>query len=338
MTNDPADKIAEIEQAIFQDMNTCAGKECTITQDKSTREDVAAPVLNLPRGQEVDDIVGMVIAKLQDNKLIPIMEDSNMKKTKKDESVDESEDIKKDEDIKKSFGKEKVIEAASEDIEEDIEVDEAKEVDGKEPIDAKPVEEKKKPKKKKAKKKTEEVPAIKETADDSEFKISGPVNEKPVIETQDSAIKITGKVVKTEIVETADNVYEEKYRSMLIKELADSYVSLGKASDTNNATNELTSKSTQELEIFQDAFSGLVITADTKPTSKSIAPKYRDVVKPSDKTSDIVPQHGGTAGGRQTYAFQDLSPKDRTEKYGDYGSFDLCFHPQNASKYINKRK
>jgi len=314
LTNDPADKVAEIEQAIFQDMTFCNGKECELA-DAGARSDVATPVLNIPRGQEIDDIVGMVISKLKESNLI--LEDSNMKKkTKKgskeskDKKVDEIID---DKDVQTMDAEEAV---ATEDKEE------AKEVDGK---------------KKKKSKKDKELPDMKEMADNSEFKISGVVNEKPVIETQDSAITI-GKVEKTEIVETADNVYEEKYRSMLIKELADTYVNLGKAANSSKAVEDLSSKSTSELEIFQDAFDGLMITKSETKQSKSIVPKYKDVVKESDNnTSDIVPQYGGTAGG-QTYAFQDLSPGDRSKKYGEYGSFDLCFHPQNAQKYLNKRK
>jgi len=147
-----------------------------------------------------------------------------------------------------------------------------------------------------------------------------------------------------EVIETADNVYEEKYRTMLIKELADQYVALGKSTDTKNANSALAEKSTKELEIYQDAYIGIIgtsagTTVQEKTKSKSIIPKYKDVVKPSENnTSDIVPQHGGTVGGRgQVYAFQDMSPRDRTEKYGGYGSFELCFHPENAHKYKTKK-
>ena len=199
---------------------------------------------------------------------------------------------------------------------------------------------KEKPKKKEDKK---ELPQMKEMADDSEFKILGRVNEKPVIETVDTAFKIADRK-KEEIVETADNsIYEQKYRTMLIKELADRYVALGKSTDTKGAESMLTEKSTQELEIYQDAFDGLSVQApEPKVTqkSKSIIPKYKDIVTPSgdDSSSDIVPQHGGTVGGsKSVYAFQDMSPKDRVAKFGEYGSFDLCFHPQNVSKYSKHR-
>ena len=313
LTNDPADRVAEIEQAIFQDMVVCNGKECELA-DASARSDVASPALNIPRGQEVDDIVMMVLNKLKESNLI--LEDSNMKKKMKKGSKEESDEYK-----------------AKTEEEGIAEAKEAQKIEGldstEEVVDGK--------KKKKKSKKDEELPDMDEVADDSEFKISGAVHEKPVVETQDSAIKI-GSVVKEEVVETADNVYEEKYRSMLIKELADTYVSLGKADDKEKAIQSLEDKSTSELEIFQDAYDGLMVTKEETKTSKSIAPKYKDIVKSSDNnTSDIVPQYGGTAGG-QTYAFQDLSPSDRTKKYGEYGSFDLCFHPQNATKYLNKRK
>ena len=42
----------------------------------------------------------------------------------------------------------------------------------------------------------------------------------------------------------------------------------------------------------------MVTKAPETKTSKSIAPKYKDIVKQSDNnTSDIVPHYGGTASG-----------------------------------------
>lgn len=304
LTNDPADKIAEIEQAVFQDMNETCNK-CEMA-DLSDRQEVAAPVLNIPRGEGVDEIVNLVLEKLKQMNI----EDSKMvKKKKKDSKVESDVVAEVAEDVK-----EEVVKSKKKKNKKDKDTDDdLKEIDD-----------------------DKELPKMKEMADDSEFKISGAVNKKPIIETQDSAIKI-GKVEKSEIVETADNVYEEKYRKMLVKELADTYVKVGKASDVEKAIVELNDKSTSELEIFQDAYDGLLVASPEVKKSKSIAPKYKDIVKESDNnTSDIVPQYGGTASG-STYAFQDMAPRDRTEKFGGYGSFDLCFHPENAKKYLNKR-
>ena len=411
LTNDPADKVAEIEQAIFQDMTECNNNSCESKElaDVSDRSEVASPVLNIPRGQDIDEIVNMVLAKLDKINSLPKTEDSKMvKKKKKDDSKEESKQIlvegkdnkpeMADDDVKldkkskgskksdKEFDKKDLKEGTEEEgehttdkkvakgiakdhLDEDKDaykeeadesiapasVEDAKEVK-EEPIpeDAKPAKESKKKGKKKAKKeKSGEYKDSKPTkgpmemSDDSEFKISGPTGESPLIETQDTAIKMVGpadhSTVKVEepIVETADNsVYEDKYRGMLIKELADSYVDLGKSKTADDAIKSLTEKSTKELEIFQEAFDGLRIVAPVKEVTvktKSIIPKYKDVVDQSDNSSDIVPSFGGTASGRQTYAFQDMTPKDRVDKFGEYGSFDMCFHPQNASKYTNKR-
>ena len=396
LTNDPADKVAEIEQAIFQDMNECNDASCeTILQDdKTVRETPSTPALNIPRGQEVDEIVNIVLAKLQE------MEDSKMKKNKKkidsddiemseeqeldkptggrkkaDDKFDEealekgtkvegehttkkneAEKIAKDHLVEddKYYDKLAKIEKAEDSTfndasEEEAEDKKEKKLDKKVKDEKKDVKEAKKEVKKfdkadkkedKKEEKKKELPAMKEMSDDSEFKISGAVNTKPVIETQDSAIKITGAVEKTQVVEVVDNnIYEEKYRNMLIKELADSYVSLGKAKTAEEATGLLSEKGTKELEIFQDAYQGLTITGSQPKKANSIIPKYKDIVKESsDNPSDIVPHIGGTAnGGRQVYAFQDMDPGDRVAKYGDYGAFDLCFHPQNASKYTKNR-
>lgn len=304
LTNDPADKNAEIAEAIFQDMDELS--------DNSAADSPVTPALNVPGPSDNLDLKSLMkkilMESINKKKMgTELQEDAEMKKEEEDKKKDVVEE--KDEDKKKE--KEELVEKA-EDMKE-------------EKKEEKPEEKEEDDEEKKKKKKEDQV---KEMADDDvEFKISGVAHEKPIMEFQDNSI-----ARQEPILETASNdIYANKYKTKLLLEIADDYVKYNKAKSKDEAMKMLNGKSIEQLEIYQEAFDGLVVPE----TQQKVVPVFQDNNHIVDRTfTNEVPEFGGAEQDVDPFVeFQDMSPDERTKHFGSYGSFDLCFNPHNAQKY-----
>jgi hypothetical protein len=336
LTNDPADKNAEIAEAIFQDMNEIA--------DNTAKDSPVSPAPNTPGPSNQDDLKSLIKT---------IIEEYLSEKKKVETADDVKEDVKMEDDKKKKKKDDDVKEEKKEDVEKEAEsgkntekaslkvekADDHKEPDEDNkggPSDHDEDNEKEDSKKKKGKKKDESEEKSedkKEMADDDvEFKISGVALEKPKMEFQDNSDVV--KVQKAPIVETASNdIYATKYKNKLLLEIAEDYVKYNKAKSRDEAVKMLNGKTIEQLEIYQEAFDGLVVTE--APVTQKAMPVFQDNNHTANRTFvDEVPEFGGAEQEMDPYVeFQDLSPDERAKQFGNYGAFDMCFNPHNATKY-----
>lgn len=385
LTNDPADKNAVIESAIFQDMNSSIGESFGVAAHNAVDEKSPVSVStspNMPGTPNMGDIKALikeVLEEMMKSKEEPKMKKEEDKKIEVAESMESKEEL----DEKKKKKKEESKESKEEEKEEDSKKEKmvVQESDKKDSESEEDEDEEEKPKKKKKKEEqiekgekvekehsktiekikkedmdvddaTEEIAKdhVKEdpkyydklkrmeSADDSsnektgtfldqvdnndEFKIKSPIRapeNKPVAVMQDSSVK----EVKVD--------YADKYKAKLISELADSYVKVGKSSSKQSAMDMLSSKSIEQLEIYQDALDGVVV--EEKKFKSGITLQDNNI-QSTKKFVDTVPEFGGTIQHKDPYVeVQDMSPSERAKTFGDYGKFDLCFNPHNANKY-----
>jgi hypothetical protein len=159
--------------------------------------------------------------------------------------------------------------------------------------------------------------------DDTEFKISGRVNKR-----SGEKDTISGSDVSTS---STSSDYANKYKRMLISELTGKYCKLKKLNEFE-AREKLNKLPIETLELYQDAYEGIdLVTSSVRSVSKNTI--LQDSQIDNSPFSDQVPEFGGTVGAGHGVELQDMSPEDRKKEYGHYGSWDVCFNPQNASKY-----
>ena len=347
LTNDPADKVAEIAEAIFQDMNN---------QVDSSRKNSPVPVApNLPGPSDQNDLRGLIETIVEEvmrrrdsgeNKKTELSEEGDNKmedeKKVKEEvrtdveeksvkQVDDSEKSVEDKKKKKKKQEEEPVEQVdkSEDKQEEEPVLQENDVPVVEPevVEEKVEETTETPNEENPKEEVAEEPKEEEKPemadDDVEFKITGRAAGQQKIITQDNS---------RPVVETASNdVYAQKYKNKLVLEVADSYVKFKKANSKNDAMVLLQDKSIEQLELLQDAFDGIVMPeTKSKPT-----PVLQDNAHiANDKFANDVPEFGGFVQDMDPYVeVQDMSPEDRRSSFGEYGAFDVCFNPTHAPKY-----
>lgn len=165
------------------------------------------------------------------------------------------------------------------------------------------------------------IPMLQEDSG-SEFKIKGETNKKSKTVFQDNS---------KPVLETADsNVnYAEKYKKKLLLETADMCVKLGKYKSVDEANSMLGQKSIEQLELFQEALDGIKINNNQVKQPK--------VVLQDNSSENIfqedIPEYGTIVETDYASEFQDMSGPERRDKFGEYGSWDLCFNPQNINKY-----
>ena len=363
LTNDPADKNAVIESAIFQDM--------TSSVDSGSKDSPVTVAPNLPGPNEADN------SDLRELIEIVLKEVLNKKRKEQEQitATADSEEAHKMEDKKKKMDKEDVKEEVEKKTTEKIddekesslkpgenpddeakkkkkingtdsnpklEVAEAKEKEDEEEEDEEEEEKeekKKKPKKHKEpdadnkggpsdhdedNKKEDMKEKKKEFADDDiEFKISGLTNAPRSAQKLETAE--SGVIVKNDI-------YATKYKAKLVQELADTYFKFNKAKSKEDAILVLQDKSIEQLEIYQDAYTGIEMI----PEKKAAMPVFQDNTHVANKKfASEVPEFGGMEHSyvEPTLELSDMTPEQRRQSFGEFGAFDLCFNPGNAQKY-----
>lgn len=383
LTNDPADKNAEIADAIFQDMSNSIDSGA---KDAPVPVSTAGNIAGTPSSQELKALISELIEAYMSKK--------NEKKETADNSVEEEKMSKEKEVLKKGEKVEKKVEeeTSKEPVKDKKDLKKSEKVETQESEDKKKksedekelekeaeehptlpkedvktiVKDHKKEKKEtasddededddKKKKDKKELPAFiqknidkkkekEETADDSEsFKISGAIGTKNnKIETADGDMGIfPGTTQKVETQQGPTPVvapkvdYAEKYKGKLVSELADTYVKLGKAENSEKAMLVLQDKSIEQLEIYQDAYNGIVVEQKAAPVIVQPKVNYNNNdISADNEFADDVPEYGGAIEQHDPYVeMSDMSPAERTREFGAYGKYDVCFHPQNAAKY-----
>jgi hypothetical protein len=346
LTNDPADKSAEIEQAIFQDMTNQS--ELQDNQIDSKASDSPVPVSSAgstpkdlqDNDQELVELIKKLIREYvggQNNNEVEVaeMEVDKKKKEKKEEVAEEpKEDSVKE--VKEKDVEEKDVEEKDEKKKKKKQSEEENPKvvaqDDSEEVEEEVVEEPKEESVPEEVKSEEETPKV-VTQDDSEEEEEEVEEEEELAD--DSAFKIKGQAQrpKEQVMETASNEvpapnYADKYKNKLLAELADNFVSVGKATSRDDAIKTLGQKSIEELEIYQDALSGIHIA----PTKQKVVQEFHDN-HAKGNFADAVPEFGGTVRQDPFVEVSDMSAHERDQSFGTFGKFDVCFNPHNAPKY-----
>lgn len=125
-----------------------------------------------------------------------------------------------------------------------------------------------------------------------------------------------------EKTETADNSELNKLRKKLTEkvklEVASQTMRLGKHKDRNVALKEFADKTLEELEMINSTLAQI-----PSPTGVS-------------EFADNMPEFGGMGQQKEVLEVADMGAKGRREKFGEYGAYDVCFHPENANKFIGR--
>lgn len=350
LTNDPADKIAEIEQAVFQDMTN------QIDSSSANSPMPTSSAGNTEKNLESDESkLLMLIKKLIQEE----MKNSNPSQAEVAEMGAKEE--KKVEEVSEEVAVDVVEEKTDVKVEAADDSEKPKKDKAEDVVEAKSdevVEEKKDKKKKKDDKveeKSEENPKVvaqddsEEEEDEEEEEEEEEDVEEDSEEDEDEdveafqeeggdAFKIKGPAERQSqpVVETASNEgvnYAEKYKKKIMLEVADNFIQFGKAKSKEQAILMLQDKSIEQLELYQDAFDGVQIQKSTpKAAPKKELAEFHDN-HATNKFADQVPEFGGTVRSDPFVEVSDMSADQRSSSFGVYGKFDVCFNPHNAPKY-----
>jgi hypothetical protein len=176
----------------------------------------------------------------------------------------------------------------------------------------------------------ENLPEPNDIGDESEFKITGRINkglgEKDVVIDSSESENNSKNVSNTD--------YANKYKYMLISSLTGKYSKLKKLNEFE-AREKLNKLPIETLELYQDAYEGVDVgNSSVKSVPRNMVLQESQVN--DSPFSDQVPEFGGTIKAGPGLELNDMSPTDRKKEFGHYGSWDVCFNPQNAFKYKNK--
>lgn len=391
LTNDPADRRAEVAEAVFQDMSTLvdnAAKDSPVSVAPGTpvpsdlHQTIREIVTEMLTAKRKEQVVGQDASMEADD----MTEEEKKKKKKDSENVTEKkeESVEKqtqqgsmDPDLSKSslkagknpdtegknpdnavksektsVSKQSVKQETADEMDNEIAKDKKEENKGKIQKKAEDTDDTDDEKiKKKAQKEKKEVAdaSVGDAFDNQEIHLRSVARQQPEVLSQNAETIAAGRpAANAPRLETADNVYEQKYRAKLLRELADAYVQFNKADSIDAATKLLNTKTTEQLEIFQEAFDGLVPVHTAQVSSPAPAPVAAPVPAARPKLElqnashprnmkpifqDAVPEFGGTVEQEPIAEFQDMSADERRRAFGSFGSFDLCFNPGNAHRY-----
>jgi len=318
LTNDPADPSAEIMNVVFAENKFLRGEKMTEEEEKKKKEETIPETAALPKpsgGMEVSakDVKfkrGVETAQEEDVKLpanLPDAEKTEMAKAKmetaQDEETDEEKKKKEDAGVVET-AQEMPAEAGEQALQERVAALEQMVFALKEKIDVDVTEP------------ATPEPTAEEILPMTQDNVDGDNEEPPVGKSTENSGPSGGPESTAPVGEGKKTPDETEYSDMRIKytnrlmiELADNGVKLGKFKNEDKAKEFFKGKTVKELEVFCDAFDGIMPKGGEKPVRQ-------------------IPQYA-IANKNANIEFADMTPDQRSKEYGKYGAFDEIFKRGN---------